>query len=84
MRDRGALSREAGERAGRADLTFESSDLITAPQINVTIIPARHSRMLVAGIQKESLDARSPLRACGDRLRGHDGCELDTQLCGAG
>ena len=45
--------------------------LSTAPQINVTIIPARHSRMLLAGIQKEGLDAR---------LRGHDGCKLDTQL----
>jgi len=48
--------------------------LSTAPQTRVTIIPVRHSRMLVAGIQKESLDAR---------LRGHDGCKLDTQLCGA-
>ena len=37
--------------------------LSTAPQNKVTIIPVRHSRMLVAGIQKESLDAR---------LRGHD------------
>ena len=48
--------------------------LSSVPQNKVTIIPVRHSRMLVAGIQKESLDAR---------LRGHDGCKLDTQLCGA-
>jgi hypothetical protein len=27
--------------------------------------------MLLAGIQKKSLDARSPLKACGDWLRGH-------------
>ena len=48
--------------------------LSTAPQNKVTIIPVRHSRILVAGIQKESLDAS---------LRGHAECKLDIQLCGA-
>ena len=40
----------------------------------VTITPKRHSRVLLAGIQKKSLDAR---------LRGHDSWVLDTHLCGA-
>jgi hypothetical protein len=33
----------------------------------------RRSRMLLAGIQKKSLDARYQLKACGDMLCGHDG-----------
>jgi hypothetical protein len=28
--------------------------------------------MLLAGIQKKSLDVGSPPEACGDKLRGHD------------
>ena len=47
--------------------------LSTALQNKVTIIPGRHSRMLLAGIQKKSLDAR---------LRGHDRWISDTHLCG--
>jgi len=54
-----------------------------APQIEVTDVPGRHSRMLLAGIQKESLDARSLPKAFRDKLRGHDKCILNTHLCGA-
>jgi hypothetical protein len=42
--------------------------LNTDPQKKVTIITTRHSRMLLAGIQEEGLDAR---------LGGHEGCILD-------
>ena len=48
------------EKAG----TLAACRLSKAPQNKVTISQARHSRMLLAGIQKKSLDAR---------LRGHDG-----------
>jgi hypothetical protein len=48
--------------------------LSTVPRNKVTITVGRHSRMLLAGIRKKSLDAR---------LRGHDGWRLDTHLCGA-
>jgi hypothetical protein len=48
--------------------------LSTAPPNKVSIIPSRHSRVRLAGIQKKSLDAR---------LRGHDGWISDTHLCGA-
>jgi hypothetical protein len=44
-----------------------------APQNKVTMISGRHSRMLLAGIQKKSLDVR---------LRGHDGWISGTHLCG--
>jgi integrase len=46
----------------------------TALWNKVTIIIGRHSRMLLAGIQKKSLDAR---------LRGHDEWKRETDLCGA-
>jgi hypothetical protein len=47
---------------------FGYGSLVSAPRNKVAIIPDRHSRMFLAGIQKDSLDAR---------LRGHDGCELN-------
>jgi hypothetical protein len=50
------------------------TNLGTVHQHKVTITPGRHSRMLLAGIQKKSLDAR---------LREHDMWILDTHLCGA-
>ena len=52
----------------------EKTFLNAAPQNKVIIITRRHSRILLAGIREEGVDAR---------LRGHGGCILDTQLCGA-
>ena len=54
------------------DPVAESRELLAMNQ-KLSTAP-RHSRMLLAGIQEEGLDSR---------LRGHDGCILDTQLCGA-
>lgn len=48
--------------------------LSKASQNKVTIVPGRRSRMLLAGIQKENLDAR---------LHGRDGWILYTHLYGA-
>jgi acetyltransferase len=56
----------------------------TAPPDNkVSTTPGRHSRMFLAGIQEKSPTASSPLKDCGDKLRGHNGCMSDTHLCGA-
>ena len=49
-------------------------NLSTTQQKKVSIIPGRHSRMLLVVIQQQSLDAR---------LRGHDDRNSDTHLCGA-
>jgi hypothetical protein len=46
----------------------------TAPPNNVSIIPGRHSRMLLAGNQKKNLDAR---------FRGHDAWISTTYSCEA-
>ena len=43
----------------------------TAPQNKVTITPGRHSRVLLAGIRKKTLDAHCQGKACGDRLCGN-------------
>lgn len=49
-------------------------------QNRVSIISGRHSRVRLAGIQRESLEACPPPEACGDRLRGHDAWMSDTRL----
>ena len=44
--------------------------------------PGRHSRMLPSGIQEKSLDGRSPLELCAERLHGADRWRRDTQFKG--
>lgn len=55
----------------------------TAPRSKVAIIRGRHSCMLSADILKSGRDARSPLLACREVLRGHDRRLSDTRLHGA-
>jgi toxin HigB-1 len=61
-----------GDFTGFWSVTVRANWRIIAPQNKVTTIPGRHSRILLAGIQKNGLDTR---------LSGYDGWVLDAHLC---